>query len=378
MKPCVLFILHLPPPVHGAAMVGKYIRDSRRINEAFDCHYINLATAKDLTDIGKVGWKKLVQFVRLLHAIRREVKALRPDLVYVTPNACGGAFYKDFVVVEMLKRMGCRVVAHYHNKGVKTHQDRWLDNRLYRGFFRGLNVMLLADALYDDVRKYVDRTQVVVCPNGIPALPTMEEVKKQAGEEPPHILWLSNLMRSKGLLEYLEALRQLRQRGVRFVADFVGGTTAEMDEVSFHRALHARGLDDCAYYAGRQYGADKLAYYKRAAIFVLPSYSEAFPLTVLEAMQQSLPVVATNVGGISAQVTDGLNGLLIGEGRPTMEMSFRPDPAALAGALERLLADEALRRHMGQAGRKRFEEEFTLEAFEKNFIRALRKVLGMV
>ncbi|MGN0035630.1 MAG: glycosyltransferase family 4 protein [Bacteroidaceae bacterium] len=376
MKPCVLFILHLPPPVHGAAMMGKYIRDSRRINEAFDCHYINLTTAKDLTDIGKMGLKKLVQFVKLLRAIRREVKALKPDLVYVTPNACGGAFYKDFVVVEMLKRMGCRVVAHYHNKGVRTHQDRWLDDRLYRRFFRGLNVMLLADALYDDVCKYVDRTQVVVCPNGIPALPAMGEAKGRVGEDPPHLLWLSNLMRSKGLLEYLEALRQLRQRGVSFVADFVGGTTAEMDEVSFDRALRAGGLDDCAHYAGRQYGADKLAYYKRAAIFVLPSYSEAFPLTVLEAMQQSLPVVATNVGGVSEQVKDGLNGFLIGEGRPAMEMSFRPDSVALADALERLLKDEELRRRMGQAGRKRFEEGFTLEAFEKNFIRAMRKVSG--
>ena len=54
MKPSILFILHMPPPVHGAAMMGKYIHDSKMINETFDCHYINLATAKDIKDIGKV------------------------------------------------------------------------------------------------------------------------------------------------------------------------------------------------------------------------------------------------------------------------------------------------------------------------------------
>lgn len=53
MKPNILFILHMPPPVHGASMVGKYIHDSHVINETFNCHYFNLTLARDLNDIGK-------------------------------------------------------------------------------------------------------------------------------------------------------------------------------------------------------------------------------------------------------------------------------------------------------------------------------------
>lgn len=52
--------MHMPPPVHGAAMVGQYIHDSKLINREFDCHYINLTTAKNLQDIGKVGVRKLL------------------------------------------------------------------------------------------------------------------------------------------------------------------------------------------------------------------------------------------------------------------------------------------------------------------------------
>ena len=74
MKPSILFILHMPPPVHGAAMMGKYIHDSKVINETFDCHYINLATAKDIKDIGKVGLKKLISFLEMLKSIRKMVK----------------------------------------------------------------------------------------------------------------------------------------------------------------------------------------------------------------------------------------------------------------------------------------------------------------
>lgn len=167
-KPVVLFILHLPPPVHGAAMVGLYIRDSRLINESFDCHFINLAMAKDLADIGKVRLRKIGQFIRLLNHIRKTVKEVKPTWVYVTPNAAGGAFYKDFIVVEYLKLLGCRVVAHYHNKGVALCQHKFLDNLLYRCFFKNIKVILLAESLYSDVRKYVKRTDVYICPNGIP------------------------------------------------------------------------------------------------------------------------------------------------------------------------------------------------------------------
>ena len=168
MKPKILFIMHMPPPVHGAAMVGQYIHDSKLINEKFDCHYINLTTAKNLQDIGKVGIRKLLDFFKLLKSIRKELKIVKPRMVYVTPNACGGAFYKDFVVVQMIKSMGYPVIVHYHNKGVAACQKRCLDNFLYRHFFRGVKVILLSECLYEDVKKYVRREDVFVCPNGIP------------------------------------------------------------------------------------------------------------------------------------------------------------------------------------------------------------------
>ena len=168
MKPKILFIMHMPPPVHGAAMVGQYIHDSKLINEKFDCHYINLTTAKNLQDIGKVGVRKLLDFFKLLKKIRRELKTVKPKMVYVTPNACGGAFYKDFVVVQMIKSLGFLVIVHYHNKGVATRQDRFLDDLLYRRFFKGIKVILLSEYLYDDVKKYVRREDVFICPNGIP------------------------------------------------------------------------------------------------------------------------------------------------------------------------------------------------------------------
>jgi len=86
-------------------------------------------------------------------------------------------------------------------------------------------------------------------------------------------------------------------------------------------------------------------------LFVLPSVTEGLGVALMEAMAVGLPCVATRVGGVPEVVADGETGLLV----PPR------DPEALAEAMLRLLPDTALRRWMGQAGRRRVEEHFSIE-----------------
>lgn len=359
MKPTILFILHMPPPVHGASMMGKYIHDSQVVNEAFDCHYINLTTAKNLADIGKVGVRKLIQFIQLLYQIRKEVKKLKPQLVYVTPNACGGAFYKDFVVVQLLKAMGCKVVAHYHNKGVATRQNHKPDKWLYHQFFKGIQIILLAEPLYEDMQQFVKREQVLFCPNGIPESSPINKAPRKEGL--PHIFFLSNLLIDKGVLTLLDACKQLKEQGYVFQCDFVGGETADMNAECFKRECEQRGIADCVTYHGRKYGEEKLTFFQQADIFVLPTFNECFPLVLLEAMEQGLPCVSSAIGGTPEIVDEGKTGFLV----PCRNVQ------PLAERIGLLLKDEALRKQLGKAGRAKFEREYTLSRFEENIKRCL-------
>lgn len=109
----------------------------------------------------------------------------------------------------------------------------------------------------------------------------------------------------------------------------------------------ALGVESCVRLLGHRSDARQLL--DAADVFVLPSLHEGMPLAALEAMEVSLPVVATRVIGSAEIVVDGETGLLV----PAQ------DAPALGQALAALLADPGLRARMGQAGHRRFLERFT-------------------
>jgi len=109
------------------------------------------------------------------------------------------------------------------------------------------------------------------------------------------------------------------------------------------------GLADRVYFPGHQ--GDVWPWLAALDVFALSSDWEGMPNALLEAMAAGLPVVATEVGGTPDVVVDGVTGLLVP----------RRDPAALAEALASLVSDSDMRRSMGQAGRERVLQHFSIE-----------------
>ena len=192
---------------------------------------------------------------------------------------------------------------------------------------------------------------VVRCPLSVDLIET----------EAPRLLFLSNLIPSKGVYVLLDACKVLRERGLQFVCDFVGGETKEIDRATFEAAVKERGLESHVIYHGPQYGEDKHRFFMNADVFVQPTFDDCFPLTLVEAMQYSLPIASTDVGAIPDMVQDGVNGFVCKQ----------QDVDSLVNALEQLITNPALRQQMGEAGYQRYKELYTLEAFEKRFVELL-------
>lgn len=164
--------------------------------------------------------------------------------------------------------------------------------------------------------------------------------------EPFVVGTISHLSPEKGqryLVEAASLIPDVRRR-MRFVIVGDGECREELE-----KQVTKLGLEGCFHFAGFQ--DDTLKYLRSFDSLVLPSLSEGLSSAILSAMACSLPVIATQVGGIPELVLAGENGLLVPPA----------NPMALAQAIERLAAnsDEAVR--MGRHGRRRMEESFTLE-----------------
>lgn len=357
-KKRILFITPLPPPVHGSAMMSQYIKDSRIIHEAFDCDFINLSTSRQMDEIGKMSWKKVVRFFSSYCMLISKLLMHHYDLCYLAITCHGVGFLKDLPFVLICKLFGRKIVLHQHNKGMSADVDRWPYRWLFPLAYNNTKVILLSMALYEDISKVVNRNQILICPNGIPT----EVCKIEASShDKPIILFLSNLLINKGVLILLEACRILKDEDRMFTCLFVGGETKEIDNDVFASETQKRQIDDCVFYVGKKYGKEKAEVFSQADIFVQPTFDDCFPLTVLEAMQYSLPIVATNQGAIAEMVEHGKTGLIC----------HTRDAMDLADKLKLLLDNPQLRLQYGKAGYERFLSKYTIEKFEKCMVACL-------
>lgn len=360
----ILFILHFPPPVHGSAVVGGYIKESSVINEAFNCRYINLGISGTVEDIGRKDFGKLVRYLSLIWKVKKQLLLFRPDLCYLSINSKGTGFYKDTLIVLLVKIFGVKPVYHFHNKGVSERQNKFFDNLLYRFVFRNAEVILLSKYLYPDIMKYVPEERVHYCPNGIPDLEgERQKAKGESGASVVEVLFLSHLIESKGVLILIEACSNLRQKNVDFHCTIAGGD-AKLARKEVEYLISSMGLSLFITVAGPKHGEEKMHFMSEADIFVHPSYNDCLPLVLLEAMQYSLPIVSTFEGAIPDVVEDGVTGFLVPQRAIT----------AMAEKLELLIKDRGLRQRMGRAGREKYEKEFTLTDFEKRMKEILEEL----
>jgi glycosyltransferase involved in cell wall biosynthesis len=141
----------------------------------------------------------------------------------------------------------------------------------------------------------------------------------------------------------LQALRVLQARGVAPPTTVLAGGGPLL--AAWREAAAAAGLS-CVNFVGDVSDVD--ARLANSQVFVLLSDHEGHPISVIEAMRAGLPVIASNLPGIRAQITSGIEGLLTTH-----------DPQDIADAVERLVCDPLLRARMGAAARRRFEAEFS-------------------
>ena len=180
---------------------------------------------------------------------------------------------------------------------------------------------------------------------------------------PPVLLYHGRVDARKGVLDLLDAARQLRDEGERFRL-LVSGIGPTYDETeAMIRTLDLGEHVEMTGYVEYERVPDV---YRRAAVFVSPTYAEGFSNTILEAMASNLAVVSCRSVGVVDCIRDGENGLLTEPG----------DRAGLADALRRLLRDPGLRRRLADAALAECRAIYSWEAVGRQIMGVYADVQG--
>ncbi|MFT4217169.1 MAG: glycosyltransferase [Micropruina sp.] len=201
------------------------------------------------------------------------------------------------------------------------------------------------------------RVRIVHCGVELPEIDL--DAVREAG--PPRLLFVGRLDKVKGVTVLFDAVAELATSGAKLELTLVGDGPQRAELEARAAAL---GIDGAVRFTGYQSQPAVQEHLRRCDVFVLPSFAEGVPVSLMEAMAQGKPVIATNVGGVTELVTDGVNGRVVIPG----------NVAALRDAIAELVADEQKRKRFGIAGRSRVAEEFASDIEARRLVTLFRAV----
>ena len=308
------------------------------LDEAVDLTY--LPTMEDGSKA-----KKLAVAGKAYLSFRRLVKNC--DIVHVH-MAAQASFDRKALFVERARKAGKKIIIHQHaadfDKYFFEQSDDEKRKRIKKVFGLADKIIVLSEEWAEFFGKNVcDPEKIEILYNGVVMT---ENVKEDYSVH--NVLMLGRLGERKGTYDLLKAMPAV----IRSVSDatFYLGGDGDIEECK--RIVAEKGLKEHVVFLGWVRDEEKEKQLKTCSTFILPSYHEGMPMSVLEAMSYGLATISTNAGGIPQIIDDGVDGVRVDAG----------DVGTIEKALIEVLTDKSERKRLGRAGRLKIEKKFDFRA----------------
>jgi glycosyltransferase involved in cell wall biosynthesis len=356
-KKKVILLGKLPPPYMGPAIATKILLESDLCNQ-FEIIFLNTKANDSINTLGKWSFGKIFKNISLYFKLAGLILRNKPDLVLIPISQTTSGFIKDSFYILIARLLGRKVLLQLRGSNFKN----WLTAS--SGFVKGYvkfvlkrtnGIIVLGNKLKYLFADYFPQEKIFVVPNGADyIIPKM----KRSSEE-VKIIYLSNLLSSKGIEDVFDAVNILYQENKNFSVDLIGEWLHEETKKYCLELMQKNKLPIRIHTS--EASKDKLRFLASADIFVFPPREpEGHPWAIVEAMAAGLPVISTDKGAITESVKDGINGYIVGPKHPEQ----------IAEKLQTLIADKNLREKMGKESRDLYLKEFT----EAKMVEKLAKV----
>lgn len=352
MKTKVLMIGPTPPPPGGVAIVLQTLLNSSLSDEYDLCILDTARKRRRYKIVGGLGPLSILYLI--LHLIKLNYLLLKekPSIVHIQADPAG--FLRDSLFIILANLWQKKVICHLH--GFYSEKNAIFKYVMLRWYFRLIMnhvdvLILLSSSFVPEFAHIAPKTRKVVVPNLVSqnALKDLDSLKAKTKPE-TNVLFMGRLSMQKGTYDLLKVASFLKKDGhIRFLLAGLGRT--QDDEERIVTQIDRDRLKDTVKLLGYVEGQRKAELFENSDIFVLPSYTEVFPVVIVEAMAAAMPVIATPVGAIPEIIEDGVNGFIVPSG----------DWQLLAERIRYLVRHPEKRVEIGRNNLEKFRQQYLAE-----------------
>ena len=306
-----------------------------------------------------INGKKLILFFLAIIRIIIAKFIYRVELAHIH-MASYGSFYRKSIIISICKVLHIKVILHCHGacfekfyNGVKQSKKEYIK----KTFAKAEKVIVLSESWKEFFKTIVDENKIVIMYNSV-NIP--QKQNKDSLSSLPTGLFLGRIGQRKGTYDLIEVVKTLASKGIRIKILIAGD--GEIDKAK--ELIKKENLEDNIELLGWIDNNKKKEYLKNVDFYILPSYDEGLPMSVLEAMSYSLPVITTDVGGIPEIIQNEKNGLLVKPG----------DKESLEKAIKDLLENDNLRKDLSQNAYKTILDKFNFEKYEEDLLKIYKQI----
>lgn len=337
----------------GIATVVNGYKDSE-LERQYDVKYI-----ESYCDGGKI--EKILKAMEAYILFAKEMVVNKPDLVHIH-SSFGGSFYRKLPFVFMASSFKIPIINHIHGSAIADlyiNAGQKKKRLVEKCFDKCTYLVVLSEEWKEKIQVIKTKTPKIVIEN---YSTIHKECLRKKSNDKKNILFLGFITELKGCFDIPEIACKVidHYENVKFILAGSG----EIEELQ--KVLLEKGIGQYFSFPGWVRKEEKQNLLENADLFFLPSYTEAMPMSILEAMGYGLPIVASNVGGIPQLVEEGKNGY----------MSKPGDINGFTEALLTLVQDDNLIYKMGKASIEKANEKYSLEIHLEKIIRLYKKVCG--
>jgi glycosyltransferase involved in cell wall biosynthesis len=334
--------LNLSQNVSGVAVVVQNIIQYNNKHRFY--HYLLGRPDKPLN---KLKW--LLQLSYQLLVFPFDLKRKKIDLVHQNLPLDPKGISREYIINVWCRLFRIPVILHVHGgkfitKGTKNLLFRKLAQSL---FVNSKHVIVLSQSEQDVLKEKFKFSNSRVLSNSIDTS-TFNSKKKKTIGDPPNLLYLGRIEKNKGIVELVEALKLLKSD---FNFRFVLCGTGPLVEYCIKECNENLGIN--FEYKGVVFGDNKINTIKHSDLFILPSYFEGLPISLLETMAAGVIPIVTEVGSMRQIIKNGYNGLFVRS----------KDPLDLYEILKYILSNKELQQRLSENAIKTITNQFDINKY---------------